>query len=130
MAVDALSRLLNDVHADGALFGQSVMRPPWSVCFADAAPLTMVVMIQGEGWIAADDDVPVALRVGDVAIVVGEAPFSIVDGPGTHGPARYTVHGPDLCTTGDGREIQADLKLGVRACDEPGDGSVVVLTGS
>jgi AraC-like DNA-binding protein len=89
----------------------------------------VIVMVQGEGWVVADAD-PVLVRVGDVAIVVGEAPFSIADGPDVPEVARYTFHDPGRCTTADGGDIQADLKLGVRTCDDPGDGSVVVLTGS
>jgi AraC-like DNA-binding protein len=138
--VDALASLLNDVRANGALFGQSIMRPPWSVRFSDGAALTMLVMVQGQAWVHPDATVndvggdaagdPVRIRVGDVAIVVGEAPFSIADSPDRSLPARYTVREPGQCVSDDGTVVQAALKLGVRTCDEPDDGSAVVLTGS
>ena len=50
-AMDALAHLLGDVRADGALFGQTIMRPPWSVRFADGAALTVLVPVQGPGWV-------------------------------------------------------------------------------
>lgn len=134
--MDALAGLLNDVRANGALFGQSVMRPPWSVRFSDGAALTMLVMVQGQAWVHPDagggdgSGDPVRIRVGDVAIVVGEEPFSIADSPDRSLPARYFVREPGQCVSDEGTVVQADLKLGVRTCDEPGDGSAVVLTGS
>jgi AraC-like DNA-binding protein len=142
LVMDVLAGLLKDVRADRALFGQSIMRPPWSVRFADGAALTMLVMVQGKAWVRPDavettghgGDAPapdaVSLTVGDVAIVVGEAPFSIADSPDARLPARYTVRGADQPTGSDGQVLRADLKFGVRTCDEPDDGSAIVLTGS
>lgn len=133
--MDALASLLNDVRTNGALFGQSVMRPPWSVHFTDGAALTMLVMVQGQAWIHADaarldGGDPVRIRVGDVAIVVGEAPFSIADSPDGALPVRYTVREAGQCVRDDGTVLPAALNLGVRRCDDPDDGSAVVLTGS
>jgi AraC-like DNA-binding protein len=81
------------------------------------------VMVQGQAWVqpgvpgaggAAQE--PVRVRVGDVAIVVGEAPFTLADAP--------------EAGVGGRRPTPVDLAAGVRTCDEPGDGSAVVLTGS
>jgi AraC-like DNA-binding protein len=133
--VDVLSSLLNDVRADGALFGQSVLRPPWSVRFAQRAPLTMVLMVQGRSWLLTGEDVPVPLGVGDVAIVVGDAPFALADEPDTALPPRYVVRDPGHAgevDPADGHQVLADPRLGVRTCDDPApeDGSAVVLVGS
>jgi AraC-like DNA-binding protein len=65
-----------------------------------------------------------------VAIVVGEAPFAIADSPDGPLPARYTVREAGQCVREDGTVVPAALKLGVRRCDQPDDGSAVVLTGS
>lgn len=129
--MDELSHLLNDVRGEGALFGQSVMRSPWSVCLADGSPLVLVVMVQGRAWIDAGDGDPVGVGVGDVAIVVGERPFSIADSPHAAAVSHRIESGPDRCVAADGNVLRADLPHGVRSCDEPGeDGEAVVLTGS
>lgn len=145
--MDALTSLLRDVRSDGALFGQSILRPPWSVRFVDGATLTMLVMVQGQAWVHTDGPGrtgpeaamapgPVGLRVGDVAIVVGDAPFTIADSPGAPEQARYTVTGAGQRTDSidsagsDGQVLRADLRFGVRTCDDPDDGSATVLTGS
>jgi AraC-like DNA-binding protein len=125
-----MSHLLNDVRAEGALFGQSIMRSPWSVRFVDRSPLTLVIMVQGQAWLTVGDDDPVAVQVGDGAIVVGDEPFSIAESPDGNGAAHQVEHGPDGCAAADGSVVRADLKSGVRTCLEPGDESAVVLTGS
>jgi AraC-like DNA-binding protein len=138
--VDALSGLLDDVRADGAFFSQSVMRPPWTVRFTGRAALTVVVMVQGRAWIHPTLDepgsspavpaAPVPLRVGDVAIVAGEAPFAVADTPAVPLAPGCTHAGPQTCIGDDGRQVRDDLRRGVRTCDDPDDGSAVVLTGS
>ena len=133
MGVDPLCWLLEDVRAEGALFGQTVMRPPWAVPFAGGAPLTMVLMVKGRGWVvdaeghgAGPAPEPVELRVGDVAIVVGTAPFAVAAGPDGGPPAPTAAGGG----TGGGA-TGVDLRAGVRTCDAPGDdGAAVVLSGS
>lgn len=129
--MDELSYLLNDVRGEGALFGQSVMRSPWSVSYADGSPLVMVVMVQGRAWIDAGAGEPVAVGVGDVAIVVGDEPFSIADSPEAGRPSHHIAAGTDRCVAADGHILRADLRQGVRTCDEPGEeDAAVVLTGS
>jgi AraC-like DNA-binding protein len=132
--MDEMSHLLNDVRAEGALFGQSIMRSPWSVRFADGSPLTLVVMVQGRAWITAGEgpgaDDPVPVGVGDVAIVVGDEPFSIADDADPGCEPHQLVNCPDRCVGADGSVVRADLRRGVRTCDDPDDGSGVVLTGS
>lgn len=125
--MDALSSLLKDLRAEGALFGQGVLRPPWSVRFAQGASLTLVVMVQGRGWLATGEDAPVPIDVDDVAIVVGDEPFLLADRPDLPLPPRHVVRGPGRV---DG--VLADPREGVRTCDEPplADGSAVVLVGS
>jgi AraC-like DNA-binding protein len=141
--MDALAHLLGDVRADGALFGQTVMRPPWSVRVADRAALTVVVPVQGVTWAhPGDGGEPVPVGVGDVAIVVGAAPFTLADSALPPERPRYAIDeaGPCACTGDDGAVVRADLRRGVRTCAEPGDpegppgdaddDAAVVLTGS
>ncbi|MFG3252005.1 AraC family transcriptional regulator [Streptomyces sp. NPDC048172] len=103
---DALSSLLHDVRPRGALFDQTVMRSPWSLRFEEGAPLTLLTLLSGEeAWVTPDggDGAPVALRPFDVVLVVGPAPYTVADSPGTAPMA--VVHEGDRCTTPDGRLI-------------------------
>ncbi|GAA2076654.1 AraC family transcriptional regulator [Streptomyces albiaxialis] len=104
---DALSSLLHDVRPRGALFDQTVMRSPWSLRFEEGEPLTLLTLLSGEeAWVTPDGGAPVALRPFDVALVVGPAPYTVADRPGTAPMA--VVHADDRCTTPDGRLILDD----------------------
>lgn len=128
--MDALVSLLQNVSADGALFGRRIMAPPWSVRFADGAPITLVVMLRGDGTVVPDGAAAVPLAHGELAIVKGPGPFTVADDAAVAGSPDYIVHGPDHCTTTDDRELTDDIKLGVRTCGAALDGPAVVLTGS
>jgi AraC-like DNA-binding protein len=124
--VDALASLLHGVHAEGALFGRAIMRPPWTIRFEDGARLTLVAMLRGEGALLPDGDAPVPLRPGDVAIVTGPEPFSLADDPATRTSPLHVVCQADGCVTPD----DDDFRIGVRTCGEALDGPTVLLTGS
>ena len=137
--MDALANLVQDVRADGALFGRSILTPPWSVRLADGAPLKLVTLLSGDGWIVPDDGDAVRLVHGEVAIVVGAVPFTVTDEPAVPGaphdpdapsPHLYVVLGPEGCTDGDGVAIRDEFRLGVRTCGTSLDGPTVLLTGS
>ena len=128
--MDVLTGLLDSVRSSGALFGRSIVVPPWSVRFADGVPLTLVSMLRGEGWIVPDGADPVAVRETDVAIVVGPEPFTVADSPDAAAAPMYVMHAPGQCTAADGTEFSDDLRLGVRTCGESLDGPNVLLTGS
>jgi AraC-like DNA-binding protein len=91
-------------------------------------------MVKGRAWIDTGEGEPVAVAVGDVAIVVGGEPFSIANCPDVDGPSHRIVAGADRCIAADGQILRADLSHGVRTCGEPGepggDDAAVVLTGS
>ncbi|MFD3942657.1 cupin domain-containing protein [Streptomyces sp. NPDC058579] len=129
--MDALGSLLYEVRAEGALFSRNHLAPPWSVRFADRAPLTLVTMLRGSGLVdVGDGEPPVALGEGDVAVVVGSEPFCVGDEDGSGAPPLYVREGPDRCTTADGEEISEDVILGPRVCGNSADGPAVLLTGS
>ncbi|MCO1659648.1 AraC family transcriptional regulator [Pseudonocardia humida] len=127
--MDALTALLSEVRAEGALFGRSYLTPPWSVRFTEGPGLTMVVMLRRSGWVVPDDGPPVAVGEGEVAVVTGSAPFTVTDDPGARTPPTYLAHGDGRCTTGDGRDIGDDLRLGARTCGPDLDAPAAVLTG-
>ncbi|MEU9608978.1 AraC family transcriptional regulator [Streptomyces sp. NPDC048057] len=97
---DALSSLLQDVRPRGALFDQSVVMPPWSLQFLEGTPLALLTMLRGDGWVVRDGVEPVPLRHGDVAIVVGPAPYTVADSPDT--APRAFIRDDHRCTTPEG----------------------------
>jgi AraC-like DNA-binding protein len=128
--MDALARLLHDVRSSGALFGRTILDPPWAVRFADGAPLTLVTMVRGEGWVVPDGVRPVRVAPGDVAVVVGPAPFTVTDDATVSTAPYYVMRGPDLCTGPGGEDIGPEVALGIRTCGERLDGPHALLTGS
>ncbi|MFJ3161250.1 AraC family transcriptional regulator [Streptomyces kanasensis] len=127
---DALSGLLQDVRAHGALFDQSVLNPPWSLRCLDGAPLSLLTMLRGDAWLTLDGGDPVPLRQGDVAIVAGPEPYTVADDPRT--PPMALLDAPDgdgyRCTTPEGALIVGDVlpMCGPGAAD-PADPGTVLL---
>ncbi|WKX71107.1 AraC family transcriptional regulator [Streptomyces sp. XD-27] len=94
--MDPFDDLLRGVRADGAVFGRSVLAPPWALRFTDGASMTLCVPLRGEGWIVREDDGSgsgfgesgrpprgIRIRVGEAAVVRGPEPFVFTDAPGT-----------------------------------------------
>jgi AraC-like DNA-binding protein len=77
--MDALSDLMRDVRADGALFASSTLTAPWSLHFVDGAPLTLCTVLGGAGWIVAEGGPPLRVNAYDVVLVRGPRSFSFVD---------------------------------------------------
>jgi AraC-like DNA-binding protein len=127
--VDALSGLLHEVRSDGALFGRSLLDPPWAVRFADESPLTLVTMLTGESWIVPDDADPVRIGPRDVAIVVGPGRFSVTDDHRRPTRPFFTVRGPDDCVAEDGGLLPDELWLDPRSCASELGGQAALLTG-
>ncbi|MFD1939479.1 AraC family transcriptional regulator [Nonomuraea mangrovi] len=122
---DALSSLLHEVTPRGALFDQSIVRPPWALRFVEETPLTLMAILSGEAWIVPDGGDPVLLRARDVAIVRGPEPFTVADSPGTAPLA--VIHDAELCTTPDGRTVLDELPM----CADDGLGrSAIGLKGT
>jgi AraC-like DNA-binding protein len=78
-----LSSLLNGIRAEGSVVSHAVLTVPWSVRFADDAPLTMITVLRGGGTLLLPDGTERAVGAGDTAIVRGPAPFHLADHPVT-----------------------------------------------
>ncbi|WP_028921461.1 AraC family transcriptional regulator [Pseudonocardia acaciae] len=120
--MDVLADLLDGVRARGAVFGQAIMNPPWSVRFASGASLSLATMLRGHAWVVPAGGDPVPIRAGDIAIVSG--PYTLADDPAT--PPRYVVTDTDYCP---GTE-EAWFNLGGRTCGVGTNGSAVLLSGA
>jgi AraC-like DNA-binding protein len=126
--VDALAGLLDGPRARGAFLMRTVLDPPWSVRIEDRAPLSVVALVRGSGWLVPDDGVPVPLNAGDVAVLRGPDPYTLADDPAT--PVQAVVHPGEISTTPDGAELCEQWGLGVRTWGANPDGSVVMLSGT
>ncbi|MGR6924304.1 AraC family transcriptional regulator [[Actinomadura] parvosata] len=91
---DPLADLLNGVRTTGAVFNQSAFSGSWAVRFEDGSALAVAVPVSGAAWIVPEQQQPVLLTEGDVAVLSGGAPYTIassseakvnvVIGPGGH----------------------------------------------
>ncbi|MFF8451172.1 AraC family transcriptional regulator [Streptomyces leeuwenhoekii] len=123
--MDAVSELLAEVRARGAVFRQTIMRPPWALRMAGGAPLTLATMVRGRAWIVLDQREPVPIEVGDIAVVRGDAPYTVADDPAS--TPSLVVTGADYCPGAEGVEPASGP---ARTCGTPADGAPVLLSGA
>ncbi len=77
--MDPLSSLLSDIRAEGSVVSQAMLRAPWTIRFADRAPLTMLTVLRGGGTLLLPDGTERVVRQGDTAVVRGPEPFRLSD---------------------------------------------------
>ncbi|ACU38301.1 AraC family transcriptional regulator [Actinosynnema pretiosum subsp. pretiosum] len=123
--MDAVSELLAEVRARGAVFRQAVVRPPWSLRMATGAPLMLATMVRGEAWIVPDRGEAVRIGEGDVAVVRGDVPHVVADSPGRR--AELVVTDADYCPGEEGVEPRGGP---ARTCGAPDEGSAVLISGA
>lgn len=127
--MDTLSGLLGSPKARGAFLLKSVFNPPWGLRIEDRAPLSLVTMLHGSAWVLREGGDPVRLAAGDVAVLRGPEPYTLVDDPET--PPGITVDPEQRCNTSDGEDVTKAMSLGVRTWGEPHrTGSTVMLSGT
>lgn len=102
--------------------------PPWAVRVEDRAPLTVMLMVRGDGWITPDTGERIRLRAGDLAIARGPDPYTCGDAPGTT-PQAVILPGGE-CHYPDGTPLKGSMDLGVRTWGDRLDGSTVMLIGT
>jgi AraC-like DNA-binding protein len=126
--MDALVGFLNGPRARGAFLLRSVMDPPWSLRIRDEAPLTVMAVVRGTAWVAHDDESPVELHAGDVAVIRGPEHYTVADSPATE--PQVVIHPGQICTTPDGVSVAESMRQGVRTWGNNPDGATVLLTGT
>jgi len=128
VAVDVFGGLLDGPRARGAFALRVIMDPPWSVRIEDRAPLSLVSVVRGHAWVIPDDDAPVRLGAGSVAVMRGPDPYTFSDDSAT--PPQVVIHPGQHCTTPDGQELTQAMDLGVRSWGNSPDGSTSMLVGT
>ncbi|WP_218003229.1 AraC family transcriptional regulator [Nocardia concava] len=100
--MDPLSKLLSGIRAEGAVLTHAVMPAPWTIRFADRAPLTMITVMRGGGTLQLADGSRRPLTVGDTVLVREQDEFRIASGDSdnagpTVAPTEYEIS----CFTAD-----------------------------
>ncbi|TDC79437.1 AraC family transcriptional regulator [Actinomadura sp. 7K507] len=72
--MDPFDDLLKGVRGEGAAFGTSSLSEPCGLRFADGPPLTLCVLMRGEG-VLTQGDLVLPVKTGEAAIVRGPEPF-------------------------------------------------------
>jgi AraC-like DNA-binding protein len=126
--MDAVAGLLDGPRAREAFLLRASMDPPWSLRIQDEAPLTVIAMVRGEAWVVPEDDEPVSLRRGEVAVIRGPDHYTVADDPAT--PPQAVIHPGQRCTTIAGEELVEQWSLGVRTWGNSPDGAAVMLAGT
>ncbi|MFE3102407.1 AraC family transcriptional regulator [Nocardia tengchongensis] len=90
--MDPLSKLLSGIRAEGAVVTHAVMPAPWTIRFADCAPLTMITVMRGGGTLLLPDGGSRTLETGDTALVRGPGEFRLVSGESDAvAPTEYEI---------------------------------------
>jgi AraC-like DNA-binding protein len=128
--MDGIAGLLDGPRAREAFLLRSSMDPPWGMRIQDEAPLTVMAMVRGTAWVILDGGEPVRVGAGDVAVMRGPDPYTVVDDPAT--PPQVAIHPGQVCVGLDsgGAELVESLGFGVRTWGNAADGATVMLTGS
>jgi AraC-like DNA-binding protein len=125
--VDALASLLDGPRGRGAFLLRTCMEPPWSVRFADGAPLGLIALLHGAASLITGDGATVHLAPGDVAVMKGTDPVTFADDPAT--PCQVVIHPGPRLTTARGEDIGTAMDIGVRTWGNDPDGRDVSLIG-
>jgi AraC-like DNA-binding protein len=95
---------------------------------ADHAPLCLIAITRGEGWLLPEAGEALRLRPGDVAIIRGPDPYTLADDPAT-APQAIVLPGQQ-CKTPDGQDVPLLAYMGVRTWGNSPVGSTVMLNGT
>ncbi len=108
---------------------RALFDPPWSVRIADEAPLSVMIMVRGNAWIAPADGTPAQrIRPGDLAIARGPDHYTCAGDPTTAPFAE--IRPGERCVPLDGAPVARYRDLGPRTWGEGHDGSVEMLIGT
>ncbi|MFI9838852.1 cupin domain-containing protein [Nonomuraea sp. NPDC051941] len=126
--MDVLSDLLHRARARNALVRKLVQRPPWSLGFADAPPLTVVATLGGHASVRLGEDVaPVHLAAGDIALISATSRYTIADSPST--PPQVVIQGQQKYAVG-GDQVAAHRSLAPRTYGDGLPGATVMIRGA
>ena len=109
---------------------RSSLDAPWSLAIEDEAPLTVMAVVRGSGWVLPAGDEPVPVQGGDVAIFRGPDPYVVADDPATSPQVAIRPGQECVVLRPPGEELVDSLGFGVRTWGNTADGETVLLTGT
>jgi AraC-like DNA-binding protein len=124
---DPLTDLLNGVRTSGAIFNQSSLSGSWAARLEDGSPMALAVPLRGSVWVIPQDDDPVRIGPGDVAVLCGGAPYVLADDPATE--PDVVIRAGGRCTTVQGDEPVAARAPSADTWDTTGPDSTLLLSG-
>ena len=126
--MDSLTGLLDGPRARGAFLLRSLLEPPYALRIEDEAPLTVITVVRGAGWVLPDAGTPVLLRPYDVALVRGPGHYTVADDPAT--PWQTLIGPGQTCTTLAGPDRSSTVDSTGRTWGDHPDGGTLLLTGT
>ncbi|TQL97486.1 AraC-like DNA-binding protein [Actinoallomurus bryophytorum] len=126
--MDVLSDLLHRARARNAPVRQLIQRPPWSLTFADAPPLTVMATLGGHASIRLDDAAAVRLAAGDIALISTVGRYTIADDPST--PPQVVIRGQRKYVVGGDDEVATERSLAPRTYGDGLPGATIMLRGA
>ncbi|MEY9910584.1 AraC-like DNA-binding protein [Catenulispora sp. MAP12-49] len=129
--MDTLSDLLRRGGAGDAQVRQLIQRPPWSMTYAEAPPLTLFATLGGHAALRLDDvpsTPPAHLRTGDIALVAHSTRHTISDDLAT--PPQVVISGGRKRFLGDpDKHAELAANLAPRTWGDGLPGATTVLRG-
>jgi AraC-like DNA-binding protein len=127
--MDGINALLDRSRATGAFVLRSVLSRPWAMRIEDDAPLTLVVLTQGQAWIVPDSGDAMLIEPGDVVLLRGPGyRYTVADDPAS--PIDVVIDQKQNPTYRPGVQWEFLTDLGVRTWGNDRHGSTVMLTGT
>ncbi|MEU3843673.1 AraC family transcriptional regulator [Streptomyces sp. NPDC028635] len=124
--MDPLSSLLRGIRAEGSVVSNAVLEAPWTIRFADGAPLTMVSVLRGGGTLRLPDGTERTIRAGDTAVVRGPDTFHLSDGPASF-DRPHTAY--EIACFTESAECSGEDLGGIHWGNDP-DGATALVVGA
>ncbi|WP_315582810.1 AraC family transcriptional regulator [Actinomyces viscosus] len=126
--MDLLEDFLAQPHARDAFLLRVVMGRPWSLLVEDEAPLSIIPVLSGGAWIAADGSLPRRFEAGEVLVVRSPTTYTLSSDRDPGGGAR--IGAGQVCSGPDGRDLSEEMSAGVRTWGNDPQGEDQLLVGT
>ena len=126
--MDTLAGLLDAPRARGAFALRTVMTPPWSLRIQAESPLTLLAAIEGPLCIVPDQDEPILMQPGDVALTRAPDHYNVADSPDT--APQVIIHPGQDCRDLNGNSMLEQMTHGVRTWGNDAEGQTVFIVGA
>lgn len=122
--MDPLSDALGAVRSRDGVLHRSELCAPYGMLIDERSPLTVLLLLEGSGWLVFADGEEVELTRGVVHLVSCPEPHRVLDAPGS--PVRILID-PEGARTVEGGRLPAPADEVRCLVEEPGDGTRTVM---